>query len=296
MAPNISNQVCPTCHQHIEDTLIPLDEDQIVMSIDDNLSFLEEQRRTFKSALKNANSIVDPRESQILQMREELTSLRSKIRTIRETLVSDGKLPSMEEIRKRVELEESTNRKKLILEQFQDRLGNFEPLSDQWFNVQKEKANLPKEDISSVDRAKLKKWNEIFMDQLIDYDFQSLATESVMISNDTYVPIHQGFDLPSNISASDFIRIIWSYLDGLLEVSRDFNTNHPGLLIFDEPRQQSAKDISFTALLRRASQAINFGQQIIFATSENKETLTKALEGVPNTLVGFEGRIIQPIN
>lgn len=295
IAPNVVRQICPTCHQPIGDTLLPLAEEQQVMSLDDNISFLEEQLRTFNASLKNAKKIVNARESQIIQLREELMSVRAKIRTIRETLVSDDRLPSMEAIRRRVELEENITRQKMSLEQFQVRLGKLEYYAEEWFFIQKEKESLPLEDTSTEDKNKLKIWNRAFMKQLRLYDFQSLPVDTVEISHDTYIPKHEGFDLPSNISASDFIRIIWAYLNGLLDVSREFDTNHPGFLIFDEPKQQSAKEISFSALLEKASEALKFDQQVIFATSEDRQVLKKIIQNIPHTLFDYQGRIIQPI-
>lgn len=295
IAPNVAIQECPTCHQPIVDTLAPLAVDQNVMSVDQNVSFLEEQRRTYKAALKNAEAIVIARESQVVQLREEFVGERAKIRALRETLVSDGRLPSIEAIRKRVELEGDIARREALLDQFQTKLGKFEPLSKAWFNVQKELQELPKEDVSDEDKDKIQKWNKLFVKQLAEYDFQSLDAKSVIISTDTYTPIHDGFDLQTNISASDFIRIIWSYLNGLLEIAREYETNHPGLLIFDEPRQQSAKNISFAALLKRASKSARYNQQVIFATSENADSLKGSLKDIDHTFIEFEGRIIQRI-
>lgn len=296
IAPSVVQQICPTCHQPIGDTLLPLAEEQHVMSLGDNISFLEEQLRTFNASLKNAKNIVNARESQVIQLREELMSVRAKIRTIRETLVSDDRLPSMEAIRRRVELEENISRQKMSLEQFQVRLGKFEYYAEEWFSIQKEKESLPTEDASDEDKKKLRIWNRVFTKQLRQYDFQSLPVDTVEISLDTYVPKHEGFDLPSNISASDFIRIIWAYLSGLLDVSREFDTNHPGFLIFDEPKQQSAKEISFSALLQKASEALEHNQQVIFATSEDRKTLKKILQNTPHTMFDYEGRIIQPVS
>lgn len=296
IAPSVVQQICPTCHQPIGDVLVPLADEHRVMSLDDNLSFLDEQLRTFTSSLKNAKTIVVARESQVVQLRDELMSVRAKIRTIRETLVSDERLPSMEAIRRRVELEESINRQKMALEQFQVRLGKFESYSEEWFEIQKEKEKLPVEDVSLKDKKKLKIWNQTFSAQLRQYDFQSIPIDTVAISADTYIPKHEGFDLPSNISASDFIRIIWSYLSGLLDVSREIETNHPGFLIFDEPKQQSAKEISFSALLEKVSKSTDYGQQVIFATSEDRAVLGKILQKIPHTLFDYEGRIIQPVS
>jgi hypothetical protein len=92
-----------------------------------------------------------------------------------------------------------------------------------------------------------------------------------------------------------FIRTIWAFLTALLEVSRDFETNHLGLLVFDEPRQQDAARISFEALLKRASSSRKFGQQVIFSTSGDLNAIQKALAGVPHRLLSFEGKIFKPV-
>lgn len=40
-------------------------------------------------------------------------------------------------------------------------------------------------------------------------------------------------------SASDGIRVIWAFTMALLQVSIEKDGNHPGIIIFDEPLQQS---------------------------------------------------------
>ena len=151
---------------------------------------------------------------------------------------------------------------------------------------------IPKGDISDSDRSKLTLFQKLFVDQLNAYGFRSVPTSTVSLSEDTYRPEHDGFDLQASISASDLIRSIWAYLHGLLEVARITDTNHPGVLIFDEPKQQSAKDVSFAELLRRASASLGHRQQVIFATSEKRETLNQLLEGVPHKLIEFAGRVL----
>lgn len=295
IALDVSQQRCPTCHQQIEDSLLPLAPHQHVMTVNDNIKFLEQQKRTFEAALKNAEFVVEARESQVLRLRDNIASYRAQIRTLRRTLVSDDRLPSMEIIRERIELETRLARSRTLLEQFHIRLNRLEPLSEEWFNVQLEIDRLPKEDVSTQDKEKIAFWETSLRRQLSEYDFRSLQVDEIDISEDTYVPVHEGFDLNTNISASDFIRIIWAYLDGLIEVSRHFETNHPGLLIFDEPRQQSTKDISFAALLKRVSESSDFDQQVIFATSEREGKLKEILRGVPHRYIPFQGRIIKPI-
>ena len=99
--------------------------------------------------------------------------------------------------------------------------------------------------------------------------------------------------LQNSISASDLIRTIWAYFTGLLELARTQATNHPGCVIFDEPRQQSTRDVSFAELLKRASTAAAFNQQVIFFTSEDLGRLRGHLASVPHTIVPYQGRMLQ---
>jgi len=132
----------------------------------------------------------------------------------------------------------------------------------------------------------------LFAEQAKQYGFKSFPVDSLTISHDTYRPTREGFDLGFEISASDNIRLIWAYLTALLELARKFDTNHLGLLIFDEPRQQAAKDVSFAELLKRASDSKIFHQQVIFATSEPKQQLEKSLAGKEFAMFHFGEFII----
>ena len=152
---------------------------------------------------------------------------------------------------------------------------------------------LPKERLDSDDEAKLAALEQCVVSQLRDYGFRSFSVDTIGISRDDYRPTREGFDLGFVTSASDAIRIVWSYLLGLLEVSREYPTNHPGLLMFDEPRQQAADPVSFQALLRRAADVNRFGQQVLFATSEPPDSLKQFLGGLNYAQTTFEGMALE---
>ena len=295
-ASNVVEHRCPTCHQEIVDSLTPLAEGQSVMSIDENIKFLREQHRVFKAVLVNQKNVVEARKRQIAAIRNELSNLRGDIRSLKETLVSDGRVPSVAAVHERVRLQEELVRYDRAADEFAAEIENFEDLSGKWKNLQVAKSALPADDISRKDRSKIARWGELLREQLRQYDFKSLEVEEIMVSYETYRPLHEGFDLPTNISASDFIRVIWSYLNGLREICLDFKTNHPGLMVFDEPRQQSAKDLSFEQLLKRAAKGREAGHQIIFATSEKEEVLKEMLKGVPHTYFAFGDYIIKRLS
>ena len=294
---SIVKNECPTCHQNISDTLLPLGEGQSVMTIEENIAFLQDQKKTFGAVLLNFERILEARELQAQRLREEIAEARSSVRTLRETLVSDGRAPSRAAIKREIDLEQSIYKLVSAEEDFNIVLEELAELSAKWKDVQTEKVNLPRTDISDEDRSKLSRWGQLLLEQMEEYAFESLPCERIGISEETYRATHEGFDLhlPSNISASDFIRIIWSYLLGMLELARTMRTNHLGLLVFDEPRQQSTKPASFQALFRRASEAKESGQQVIFATSEDRNNLRKLLAGIDHTYIEFEGHMIKPL-
>jgi hypothetical protein len=53
--------------------------------------------------------------------------------------------------------------------------------------------------------------------------------------------------------------------------------------------------MSIEAFLRRASNSLEYNQQVIIATSENRDVLDAYLGNIPHTPCHFDGRIIAPI-
>ncbi len=292
-ASEVDRGSCPVCHQSIQDSLIPLAGEQNFMSLDDNISFLIEQKRTFEAVLVNSERITRAREVQVNQLRNELERDRAKVRGLRQTLVSDGRAPSIAAIRNQIEIENRIRIERQTLEQLQLNFDGFEALSNSWNRIEKELSDLPKADLSIEDSEKLILWTALLREQLNQYGFSSHPSAEITISRDTYRPEHEGFDLQTSISASDLIRTKWSYLHGILELARLKKTNHPGCLVFDEPRQQSTRVVSFGQLLQRASTAGKTGQQVVLFTSENRDTLQKELSGLPHTFVPIEGHFLR---
>ena len=310
---------CPICHQAVQDSLLPLDSDQVVMSLDENIQFLTEQKRTFELVFQNSMRVAEARATQVRSLNQDLSSLRERVRSLRQTLVSDGRLPSVAAIRNRMEIENAIKRDELHLAQFSRTIASFAELSSLWRRGQGELEGLPREDTTEQDRQKIRAWTGLIREQLTQYGFRSFSPSQVNVSEDTYRPEHEGFDiqadvsgvestvspvgaasptttlLQNSISASDLIRTIWAYLTGMLEMGRAGGTNHPGFILFDEPRQQSTRDVSFVELLRRASTSNSFGQQVIFFTSENLDRLRGHLSGLPHSLVAIEGRVIKQL-
>lgn len=287
---HVSQGTCPVCSQSIQDSLVPLDVDQSVMSVDDNIAFLSEQRRTYLGVLSRLESSQSTRRRRANSEREQIDNLRDTIRELRTTLIADGRMPSAAAIRERLILEQKIERISSGKDQFSKLLEEFRLLAKQWKTNRAEFGKLPKDDTTKADRAKLQAWSESIRAQLTEYGFRSDKVTPIAISSDSYKPEYEGFDLQTSISASDTIRTIWAYLLGLIEISNEHETHHPKFLIFDEPKQQSTNDVSFVELLKHASTIGN--SQIVFFTSEDNSRLKKALVGIEHDFFEFEGRVL----
>lgn len=113
------------------------------------------------------------------------------------------------------------------------------------------------------------------------------------VSQDTYRPEKEGFEIGFELSASDTIRLKWAYQLGLLDVAMSSDTNHPQILVMDEPRQQEAAELSVAGLFSEAERVAGKGAQILIATSERLESVEAALHNKQCQLIKFDGRLIR---
>ena len=81
-------------------------------------------------------------------------------------------------------------------------------------------------------------------------------------------------------SASDNIRIIWSFTIALLQTSLEKEGNHPGLLIFDEPAQHSIVTSDMESLIQSVLD-LKESAQVIVGITLNNEELKKSIENLP---------------
>jgi|GEM_PF-3847896 len=175
---------------------------------------------------------------------------------------------------------------------FNENLESLSELSSLWLEIQEKLKKLPETSLSKNDIEKIHIIQSLFINQVTDYGLTSVNPRSLLISPDSYKPTHDGFDLQFDLSASDLVRAIWAFLVSFLEIASEKQTNYLGLLIMDEPRQQSAKKASVKELLKRLSESGEFKQQVIFATSEEQSLLNELLIDIPHTYISFEGKIL----
>ena len=178
---------------------------------------------------------------------------------------------------------------------FDEAIEHLKIFSETLAGLLAEESNLPKEKMSQSDKRKLNQLTILVRQRAKEFGFSTFDPTEVTISEDTYRPQKEGFEIGFETSASDAIRLKWAYQLGLLELGTMEATNHPGTLLFDEPRQQSSARASFESLLKRAAAVKQHNQQVIFSTSEDLQNLQRATAGLDCERRIFSGYMIQPV-
>ena len=168
-------------------------------------------------------------------------------------------------------------------------------LATTYAGLLKDRAELPSDKMTKDDRAKFSELTRLLREQAREYGFSTFDPAELTISEDTYRPEKEGFEIGFETSASDAIRLKWAYQLALLELDSEIATNHPDVLLFDEPRQQSSAKVSFERLLQRAALAKKRNQQVIFSTSEEFSNLQRITSELDCTKRIFPGYVIQPV-
>ncbi len=293
---------CPTCHQPIKDSLLPSEIIQTPMRIEDNVSFLEAQQKMIQVYIEGQEKIIKEKEQKLITYQTQLSDTRQEIRDTKKELVQDERLPSVLEIEKRLNLKKKVEFFSRVIDDFSQLIEDLKIISKELERVLSKEKDLPKDFFSISDRKKLSSLQENFISMLRKFNYQSKPFEAIRISNDNYLPVAQkmvGEQLFYNIkfdsSASDFIRCLWSYYTAIFKTSVLFQTNHPMLLIFDEPKQQDMAIGNFKSFLTELSQ-FEEQQVLVFASFENSDaSFAQATQGLKFSLNRIEEKLIKPI-
>lgn len=286
---------CPTCEQPLADTLLPQRAGVSVMPVEDNIEYIKAQKAIFNQVSDQSAVSIQECEKRLAALTEDVNARGFRLRALRADLTAPANAASISAIEQRLRLETRLQ----TLEDVQLRFGEskleLQAISSRHKALLDERNSLPDDRFSEADKTKLTVLTRLIREQAAAYGFTTFPANEIDIAEDTFRPEKQGFEIGFELSASDAIRLKWAYQLALLELSRNQPTNHPGVLFFDEPRQQETKKASVQHLFERAVSAKDSGQQVIFATSEDREQVEGFLRGLSCSLVAFDGKIVQRI-
>lgn len=295
---SLGAQICPTCSQGVSDNLVDLKASSSIMSLDESLNYIKEQAKLVESIKSGLEVEKRLKNNELDKLNSEISKLLEDVARLQSNVMSPSSVLMEENLRKKINLEN-------LIKSYSDGISTIlqarlelDKYVKEYRRLIEARRKLPQNILSFNDSAKLARLQQFVVELLADFGFSSFNPELIQISEETYLPTREGFDLGFDTSASDGIRVIWSYLIGIFKLSKVYNTNHPQVLIFDEPRQQEAKKVSFTKLLKEAVAACAGGGQIILATSEDEDVLVAALGTSSYTLRSFppdEGKILRKL-
>lgn len=286
---------CPTCEQALVDTLLSQEALSSVMPIADNIEYIRSQKKMFEDILVREEAEDASRVNHLAGINKELAEHYAHIRLLRSELIAPGSNPSAAAIEERIRAEAKVRDLEALQAVFEDAVHRMEGLQETYRLLLEDRRLIPDDKLSSTDKEKLKLLTELLQRQAAEFGFSTFSPGELSISEDSYRPEKEGFEIGFETSASDAIRLKWAYQLSLLELADEKKTNHPGLLIFDEPRQQSSSKVSFESLLKRASGSKGRKQQVIFSTSEDLETLRRITGTLDCSEVIFPGYILQKL-
>lgn len=279
----------------------------IQMDLETNIAYLESQRKMLQSQINGAVEEIRQSEIAATNIGVRLAATHDYRNSLRGD-VSTGVTESRAIVRRQIQIELEISNLQALAAQAEALVAKFKEIADRLAANQTARRALPKETYSSTDVAKISLFEKNFRANASSFGYESADIDNIRISLDTLTPILSELELreirmkvqtslTADSSASDFVRLIWSYLLALYQTSRalGYEGNHPGLLLMDEPGQHSMRPASQRSLLQLL--IAQRGLQAIVAASfdENESVFMEATTGLDFKLIQWEGKVIQPM-
>ena len=291
--------ICPVCNQPIEDSLLPVVEENEIMSIDENIRHLQAQKVMLLYARESHYGNKKAIDERLQLLQGKLFSLRRLAMALRNDIYSVNDNMSESIVYKKIDLLNRTEKLEILKEFVNKKINNLLTLGKVWKEMLDAKKKIPSKKFSAFDYEKIGKLKEHFIDNLRKYGYKSVANmDIIQISEESYLPVIEEFDMKFDSSASDNIRAIWAYTIALMQTSLEKQGNHPGVIIFDEPNQHSIIPEDMEEFFNSIINLGNTTQIIVGITVKDTDTKSE-IEKLPKELyhiVPIANKAFQKVN
>lgn len=302
----IAEGLCPTCHQSIEDSLLREAVSGPLMSLEENIAYLNIQKSMLEKQISGTKDAINRESARVSGLSKTIDEKQKILKALRGD-INSGAIESRALIRRQVQIENEVELLDGLQKKFSDVIDKIVVLSKAVAKNRANRSNLPQDIYSENDDKKIALFGKFFRANASSFGYESAEIKDVKIHHGSLAPVLQDIefrgiskkkvaDIVHDSSASDFVRLIWSYLLALYETSSHptAHGNHLGILLFDEPGQHSMRAESQHALLR--SLAALEGLQSIVAASfdENVSVFEQATNGVVFELIEWNEKLIRP--
>lgn len=271
---------CPVCGQKLHDSLLPIQNTEPLMSIEENIHHLESQKTMVAFALSAHKQNKDTYESNIQALTARLFTLQRLAKAIRNDLFSVDECLSETVVYERINIGNRIQALKQLNAAVTSRMSTLSELSKAWKKYLFDKSILPRTNFTDSDSHKVHVLETNFKNYLRAFNYKSVSNnDAIRISNENYLPISEGFDMKFDSSASDNIRAIWAYTLALLRTSNEVGGNHPQIVLFDEPGQHSIVTHDMVSLFTEIM-TMRGNNQVILGITLNDAEICKAVEKI----------------
>jgi len=294
---------CPTCNQPVEDTLLADAVTGPQMDLATNIAYLDSQRRMLLRQIAGLKSELQATEVRVSELAARIARKRDLLTAMRGDVTS-GASESKAVVRRQIQIEVEVEALERLQAKTVELFGRLAQIAKRLSNNQAARRSVPKETYSAEDLERIKRFQLYFRSNAGSFGYESAPISDVEIGKDTLVPCLAQMelreirtDIKSDSSASDFVRLIWSYLLALHQTSSSPSSpgNHPGLLMFDEPGQHSMAVDSQHALLKQLAGESTLQSIVAASFDEAEEVFRQATEGLKYTLIEWDGKLIRPL-
>lgn len=280
---NIDLEMCPICNSKLSDTLHVHHNTNrsIPMTTEDNLNFLQEQHGFFKNIHNRYLSEFEKSILDIEKINNKITNQKLNINNLKSDMLKNN-VNIRQEIRERIETENLLKKYKDFLVKALEIENTLHSLQNNYNIVVGSLTLLIAKKGSNSSLKVILRLEQIMRDNLSRFGYGGNLSK-ITISQQTFRPELDGYDIVAESSASDYIRVIWAYTLALLELAKDnkLPVKHGGFIVLDEPRQHEAKKESMEGLISYTSQTFSQGGQVILATSyQNLENIPMGVEPI----------------
>jgi hypothetical protein len=313
----VAEDRCPTCHQAVGDTLLVDVVDGPQMDLETNISYLEKQARMLERQVAGGKNAVKDSQTHIRVISLQIDEARALLKSLREDLATDAS-ESRAIIRQQLQIELEIEKLQRTEEKVQALIEKLQRLAERLRVNQSERKKIPKEYYSDEDKRKIRVFERLFRANAGTFEYESAPIQDIRINEDTLVPflenielrkieltpskkaeqaLRHGADIKADSSASDFVRLILSYLLALHQASALPNGGgrHPGIFMLDEPGQHSMAQSSQRALLQQISTSASLQAIVAASFDESPEVFKEVTRGIEFTLIELSEKSIAPL-
>ena len=307
-AVELATGACPTCHQYVNDTLLSSVISGPQMDLQTNIEYLDSQRRMLQRQILGMREAVRQCEVNVADIANRVAAKHDYRNALRGD-VSNGASESRAIVRRQLQIELEVAAIEKLEIQVASHLARLKEVSVRLAKNQEARRNLPKDTYTQSDLARISLFQKMFRANAGSFGYESATISEIEISADNLTPILSQIelreiikkvpnaDIKADSSASDFVRLIWSYLLALYQTSAQPSTkgNHPGVLLFDEPGQHSMRSGSQHALLQLLSGETSLQSIIAASFDENESVFKEATDGLQYKLIEWDGKLLRPL-